>query len=46
LIVVGTRGFGVIKGMLVGSVAHRLPYVAKCPVLTVPFPHPEDDAAA
>ena len=46
LIVVGTRGFGVIKGMLVGSVAHRLPYVAKCPVLTVPFPHSEDDAAA
>ena len=46
LIVVGTRGFGVIKGMLVGSVAHRLPYVAKCPVLTVPFPHPEDDEAA
>jgi nucleotide-binding universal stress UspA family protein len=46
LIVVGTRGFGVIKGMLVGSVAHRLPYVAKCPVLTVPYPHPEDDAAA
>jgi nucleotide-binding universal stress UspA family protein len=46
LIVVGTRGFGVIKGMLVGSVAHRLPYVAKCPVLTVPFPQPEDDAAA
>jgi hypothetical protein len=36
----------VIKGMLVGSVAHRLPYVAKCPVLTVPYPHPEDDAAA
>jgi nucleotide-binding universal stress UspA family protein len=46
LIVVGTRGFGVIKGMLVGSVAHRLPYVARCPVLTVPYPHPEDDAAA
>jgi nucleotide-binding universal stress UspA family protein len=46
LIVVGTRGFGVIKGMLVGSVAHRLPYIAKCPVLTVPYPHPEDDAAA
>ena len=45
LIIVGTRGFGVIKGMLVGSVAHRLPYVAKCPVLTVPLP-PEDDAAA
>jgi hypothetical protein len=22
----------------VGSVAHRLPYVASCPVLTVPLP--------
>lgn len=38
LIVAGTRGFGVIKGLLVGSVAHRLPYVSLCPVLTVPFP--------
>ena len=38
LIVAGTRGFGVIKGLLVGSVAHRLPYVSSCPVLTVPLP--------
>jgi nucleotide-binding universal stress UspA family protein len=38
LIIAGTRGFGVIKGLLVGSVAHRLPYVATCPVLTVPLP--------
>jgi nucleotide-binding universal stress UspA family protein len=38
LIVAGSRGFGMIKGMLVGSVAHRLPYVSKCPVLIVPMP--------
>jgi nucleotide-binding universal stress UspA family protein len=38
LIVAGARGHGVIKGLLVGSVAHRLPYVAACPVLTVPLP--------
>jgi len=38
LIVAGTRGIGVIKGLLVGSVAHRLLYVATCPVLTVPLP--------
>jgi len=46
LIVAGTRGFGVIKGMLVGSVAHRLPYAAKCPVLIVPLPEPELGATA
>lgn len=44
LIVAGTRGFGMIRGLLVGSVAHRLPYLATCPVLTVPMPV-EDDAA-
>ena len=38
----GTRGFGMIKGLLVGSVAHRLPHIATCPVLTVPLP-PADD---
>jgi len=38
MIVAGTRGLGVIKGLLVGSVAYRLPYVASCPVLTVPLP--------
>jgi nucleotide-binding universal stress UspA family protein len=41
LIVAGARGLGLVKGLLVGSVAHRLPYVATCPVLTVPLP---DDA--
>ena len=42
LIVAGARGFGMIKGLLVGSVAHRLPHIATCPVLTVPLP-PEGD---
>jgi nucleotide-binding universal stress UspA family protein len=47
LIVAGTRGYGVIAGLLVGSVAHRLPYVAHCPVLTVPLPgEPDHDEAA
>jgi nucleotide-binding universal stress UspA family protein len=41
LIVAGARGFGLVKGLLVGSVAHRLPYVAKCPVLIVPLPEEE-----
>jgi nucleotide-binding universal stress UspA family protein len=41
LIVAGSRGFGLVKGLLVGSVAHRLPYVATCPVLTVPLPSEE-----
>jgi nucleotide-binding universal stress UspA family protein len=36
LIVAGVRGHSVIRGLLVGSVAHRLPYVATCPVLMVP----------
>jgi nucleotide-binding universal stress UspA family protein len=36
LIVTGSRGLGMIQGLLVGSVAHRLPYLAKCPVLIVP----------
>jgi nucleotide-binding universal stress UspA family protein len=44
LIIAGIRGHGLIKGLLVGSVAHRLPYVATCPVLTVPLP-PEPEGA-
>jgi nucleotide-binding universal stress UspA family protein len=43
MIVAGTRGLGVIRGLLVGSVAHRLPYVAGCPVLTVPLPPADRD---
>jgi nucleotide-binding universal stress UspA family protein len=38
LIVTGSRGLGMIQGLLVGNVAHRLPYLATCPVLIVPPP--------
>lgn len=46
LIVAGTRGYGVVTGLLVGSVAHRLPYVSPCPVLVVPLPEGSDEGAA
>src|ERR1044072_7391576 len=36
VIVVGTRGMGPVKGLLVGSVTERLLKVAPCPVLAVP----------
>jgi nucleotide-binding universal stress UspA family protein len=36
LIVAGARGYGMITGLLVGSVAHRLPFISTCPVLIVP----------
>jgi nucleotide-binding universal stress UspA family protein len=36
VIVVGTRGMGVIAGLLLGSVTQRLLQIAPCPVLSVP----------
>jgi len=42
VIVLGTRGHSQVTGLLVGSVAQRLPHVAPCPVLVVP---PSGDAA-
>jgi len=35
LIVMGSRGLGEIKGMLVGSVSHKVSQLTQCPCLTV-----------
>ncbi|HEY8645624.1 MAG TPA: universal stress protein [Gaiellaceae bacterium] len=35
VIVCGTRGFGIVAGVVAGSVAMRLPHVASCPVVVV-----------
>lgn len=36
VIVLGIRGYGVVAGLLLGSVAQRLLHVSSCPVLAVP----------
>ena len=35
LIVMGTRGLGAVKGMLVGSVSRKVIHLAACPVMVV-----------
>jgi nucleotide-binding universal stress UspA family protein len=41
LVVVGSRGLGGFKGLLVGSVSQQVTHHASCPVLVVPAP--DDD---
>ena len=35
LIVIGTRGFGAVKGLLVGSVSRKVIHLSTCPVMVI-----------
>jgi nucleotide-binding universal stress UspA family protein len=39
LLVVGSRGLGGFRGLLLGSVDHHCAHYAGCPVVIVPHPH-------
>jgi len=39
LLVVGSRGLGGFRGLLLGSVGHHCAHYAGCPVVIVPHPH-------
>jgi nucleotide-binding universal stress UspA family protein len=36
LIVVGSRGYGAVRGFIIGSVSQRVLHEARCPVVVVP----------
>jgi nucleotide-binding universal stress UspA family protein len=40
LVVLGTRGLGPVKGLLLGSVTHRVMTRVACPIVVVPAPPP------
>ena len=46
LLVVGSRGWGPVRRVLLGSVSSRLLHVAPCPVLVVPRGPGVDEATA
>ncbi len=45
LLVMGTQGRRVVRGMLLGSVAQEVVRYAECPVLVVPLPEPAESDA-
>ncbi len=42
LLVIGPRGLGGLKGMVLGSVGHHCAAHARCPVVIVHPPHPQE----